>query len=248
MEAEHLDVVADVADHARRGRARDIDDAADEARAAHASREDDDVQTTLLSSSTRQACVRGPARSCSRVEVLHRVHVVGEVGHHDGDDLQAERGAVRAEAVGAARPVERREGVGRRKAERVRRPVEGLDEREAARGRGGEQRAEIVRHDAGNVGVDDEDAAELDACQACLHRRSLTPARVGDDLGSGVAGRLRSLLVRCHDARASHLEARGEHVAEHRVRERPADATRGMEARLPLRPRERDHDRVMRRH
>ena len=67
VEAEHLDVVADVADHARRGRARDVDDAADEARAAHASREDGDVQTALLSSSTRQACVRGPARSCSRV-------------------------------------------------------------------------------------------------------------------------------------------------------------------------------------
>ena len=67
VEAEHLDVVADVADHARRSRACDIDHAADEARTAHASREDDDVQATLLSSSARQACVRGPARSCSRV-------------------------------------------------------------------------------------------------------------------------------------------------------------------------------------
>ena len=67
VEAEHLDVVADVADHARRSRAGDVDDAADEARAAHASRKDDDVQATLLSSSARQACVRGPARNCSRV-------------------------------------------------------------------------------------------------------------------------------------------------------------------------------------
>ena len=67
VEAEHLDVVAYVADHARHGRARDVDYAADEARAAYASREDGDVQTALLSSSTRQACVRGPARSCSRV-------------------------------------------------------------------------------------------------------------------------------------------------------------------------------------
>jgi hypothetical protein len=98
-----------------------------------------------------------------------------------------------------------------------------------------------VRHDAGDVGVDDEDSAKSDPCQACLHRRSLAPARVGDDLGSGVAGRLRRLLVRCHDARASHREARREDVAEHRVRERPADATRGVEARLPLRARERDH-------
>src|SRR5205814_10732453 len=67
VEAEHLDVVADVADHARNSRTCDVDDAADEARTAHASRQDSDVQATLLSSSSRQACVRGPTRSCSRV-------------------------------------------------------------------------------------------------------------------------------------------------------------------------------------
>jgi len=68
MEPEHLDVVAHVADHAGGGCAGDVDDTADEARAPHASRQHDDVQaTTLLSSSARHACVRGPARNCSRV-------------------------------------------------------------------------------------------------------------------------------------------------------------------------------------
>ena len=67
VEPEHLDVVADVADHARHSSVRDPDDAADEARATDPSRKDRDVQATLLSSSVRQACVRGPTRNCSRV-------------------------------------------------------------------------------------------------------------------------------------------------------------------------------------
>src|SRR6188472_2913618 len=67
VQAEHLDVVADVPDHGRPRRARDLDDAADEARAADSARQHDDVQTWLPSSSAKQACVRGPARSCSRV-------------------------------------------------------------------------------------------------------------------------------------------------------------------------------------
>ena len=243
MQAEHLDVVADVADHARRGRACDIDDAADEARAADASREDDDVQATLLSSS-REASLRARADpQLQPREVLHRVDVVGEVGHRDRDGLEAERLGTRAEAIGATRAVERRERVGRRQAERVRRPVEGLDEREAARGRRGEQRPEIVRHDARDVGVDDEDAARLDALEGRLHRRALAAARVGDRLGAGLPSRLRCLLVRCHDARAAHHDARGEHVAEHRVRERAAHPSRGVEPRLALRARKRDHDR-----
>ena len=95
-----------------------VDDAADEARAPDTSREDRDVQATLLSSSSRHACVRGPARIWSRVRSVHRVHVVGEVGNGDGDGLQAQRRGVRAEAVRAALTVERREASRSRKAER----------------------------------------------------------------------------------------------------------------------------------
>ena len=40
VEPEHLDVVTDVANHARHGSVRDVDDAADEARATDPSRED----------------------------------------------------------------------------------------------------------------------------------------------------------------------------------------------------------------
>ena len=79
-----------------------------------------------------------------------------------------------------------------------------------------------MRHDARDVGVDDEDAARLDAFEARLHRRALAAARVGDDLGAGVASRLRALVVRRHDTRAADRDAGGEDVAEHRLRERPA--------------------------
>ena len=99
-----------------------------------------------------------------------------------------------------------------------------------------------MRHDARDVGVDDEDAARLDALQARLHRRALAAARVGDRLGAGLPSRLRGLLVRRHDARAADRDAGGEHVAEHRVRERAADPSRRVEPRLALRARERDHD------
>src|SRR5262249_15179537 len=57
VEAEHLDVVADVADHRRRLCPNDVHDAKDEARPANASRENGDVHAWLLSSSSaaRQA-------------------------------------------------------------------------------------------------------------------------------------------------------------------------------------------------
>src|SRR5205807_8899244 len=67
VKSEHLDVVADIADHCRRSGSCDVLDADDEACAAHASRENDDVQTRLPSSCARHACVRGPARNWSRV-------------------------------------------------------------------------------------------------------------------------------------------------------------------------------------
>ena len=60
MKAENVDVVTDVADDADVLRRRDVDDAADEARTADASREDDDLQGAVPVST---ACVRGPQRS-----------------------------------------------------------------------------------------------------------------------------------------------------------------------------------------
>ena len=83
MQAEHLDVVADVADDVTSAGVGDVDDAADEARPADAAREDDDVHATLLSSSTSAGLrARADAQLQPR-EVLHRVDVVGEVRHRD---------------------------------------------------------------------------------------------------------------------------------------------------------------------
>src|SRR5947209_18865470 len=93
---------------------------------------------------------------------------------------------MRSEAVGAARPVERREDVDSGKAQRVGGPVESLDERDATGGSRSEKRAKVLRHDARDVRVDDEDAAGLDAIQTCLDRRSLAAAGIGNGLGAGV--------------------------------------------------------------
>ena len=107
---------------------------------------------------------------------------------------------MRPEAVGAAGAVQRSERLGRRKAERVRRPVERLDETETT-GRGrSEQRTQVVRHDARNVGVDDEDPARSDVFQGGLHGRALAASRIGDDFGAGFGGCCGALVVGRHDA------------------------------------------------
>jgi hypothetical protein len=63
VQAEHLDVVTDVADHGRRRSAGDADNASDETRTADSSGKDDDLQARLLSNCPMATCVRGPTRS-----------------------------------------------------------------------------------------------------------------------------------------------------------------------------------------
>jgi glyoxylate reductase len=149
---------------------------------------------------------------------------------------------VGAEAVGAARAVERCEHLGRWKAEGIGRAVQSLDEREAGFRRRCEERAEILGHDAGNVGVDHEDAARSGCLETGSHRFSLSAAGIENSLATGVASGSRSILVRRHDAGASDRDAYGKNVTEHRLREGPSHAQRGVQARLPLRPGERNHD------
>ena len=96
--------------------------------------------------------------------------------------------------------VERREQVRRRERERVGRSVGGLDEREPALGQRAEQRQQVARPRAGQVGVDDQHRPGLDAPQRAFDRLSLAARLVG------------------HDDRADRLRGR-EHVLEHRLRE-----------------------------
>src|SRR5438034_4616286 len=66
VQAEHVEIVADVPDDGHLRRAGDVDDAADEACAADASREDGDVHGVSTGRFASASCERGPSRRCSR--------------------------------------------------------------------------------------------------------------------------------------------------------------------------------------
>ena len=99
-----------------------------------------------------------------------------------------------------------------------------------------------MRHDARHIGVDHQNRAGTDIFEDGPYRRALAATRIGDGLCSCLDSSLGSLLVGSHDPRAADRNAGGQHVAEHRLGQRSADATRRMQARLALRARKRDHD------
>ena len=86
VEAEHLDVVADVADDRELARVDHLDEPAQEARAADAARQADDLHAA---SGLDDARVRGPSAAADAVEILDLVDVVGEVRQVDGDGARA---------------------------------------------------------------------------------------------------------------------------------------------------------------
>ena len=85
--------------------------------------------------------------------------------------------ALRVEPLRATRAVERREVVAGRKAERIRRPVGGGDER----GRGLGEQAHVGGDDARKVGVDDDDRP-LHAGERRGDGGALPLSRIGDEL------------------------------------------------------------------
>ena len=127
------------------------------------------------------------ARACPEaepIEILERVDVVGEVRDRSGDDCDALRLGMVAEAGGAAAAVERREERGARERERVRRSVRCLHEPDRAEVGGARERAQVVRDDAGNVRVQDDHDPVVRLLERDLHRRSLAAAGIVDRLGS----------------------------------------------------------------
>ena len=124
----------------------------------------------------------------------------------------------RGEARGAAGAVERLEVGRRREAESVRRPVGSRHQRRSGSGK----RLEIGRSDAREVGVDDDHRA-LHTGELGRDRDSLTAAEVGDP-------------------RRADSATRGEHVLEHRGRERAAHLGRRVQTRLSFPARKRDNE------
>jgi DNA polymerase (family X) len=182
------------------------------------------------------------AAQLQTLEIGERVDVVGEIRDGHGHDLEAEAARVRAKPRSAVRPVERRERIGRRDPERVRRAVERLDERDPSGGRRGEQRAKIVRNDTGQVGVHDQDRAGLGIRERRRHGRPLPLARILGDRRAEVERDCGGLVVGRHDARSTHRHRGRENVAEHRERQRTPGPTGGVQACLALHPGEGNDD------
>ena len=108
-----------------------------------------------------------------------------------------------------------RTGAAAREAERVRPTVLGGDEGNAAERRGTEQRAEVVRRDAGDVRVHDENRVRGEEPDCSGDRAAL--AAPGSSTTSAPASRATpaAVLVRSDDDRAADLRGRGEDVGEH---------------------------------
>ena len=158
----------------------------------------------------------------------------------DGDCACGER----EEALRAPGPVQRLEegGVGER--ERVRRPVRGGRQGDPAGRHRLEERAQIVRLDAREVGVHDEHRADrLEPPERRLDRGALSswdaPEHVNLEFRRHAPGRL---VVR-DDSGGRDRGGRGEHVGEHREAERDARLRRRRcEAPLALGASERNQD------
>ena len=150
------------------------------------------------------------------VEILAGVDVVGEIRNRCLDRFQPELLDRPLEALRAARAVQRLEELRAGQAQRVRPSVWRRDERNPGRRRRRDQRAQVVRDDARDVGVHHDDGVGRKEPDGSRDSRTLAAARVVDDLGAGLAGDAAAVLVSGHDDRAAHLSGRFEHVREHR--------------------------------
>jgi DNA polymerase (family X) len=175
-------------------------------------------------------------------QVVDRVDVVREVRRDDGDRLQAQALRVRAKPRRAVGPVERRKDFRCGEAQGVRRAVEGLDEGDSSSRRRREECTQVVRHDARDIGVDDQGRPRPETGEGGLHRGALAAARIVDHVRARLAGERGSIGVRRDDPWLADREGGREHVAEHRKRELAPQAARGMQPRLALDARERNHD------
>ncbi len=195
VQAEHLEVVADVADDGQLPGREHVVEAGRELGAADAAGEEDDVHAGRLACS-RSATVSTSSRRPASSEVV---------------DGEPEGYRVRPEPGGAAGAVERREHGGRREAERVRGAVGGRHDGERTCLRRGGERLQVGGLHARQIGVDDETDA-LHRSEPGLDGSTLAATRVGHDLdtelirdrdGRGVVGDEQHAVGRAATAAAS---------------------------------------------
>ena len=140
VEAEDLDVVADVADDRQLARVDRLGQGEREPGAAEPAGENDDSHRGgRYAAPSSAAAVRGAEPAFEPLEVGERVDVVGQVRNRREHRGHAEPLGPREEPLRAVLAVERREQVRRGERERVGRSVGRLDERDPALGQRAEQ-------------------------------------------------------------------------------------------------------------
>jgi DNA polymerase (family X) len=149
------------------------------------------------------------------LQVVGRVDVVRKVRHGNDDRFEAEVSSGALEALRAARSVQRLEEVRGGQAERVGPAVLGRDEGDAAEGRCSEQRAEVVRRNAGDVCVHDEDRVRGEEADRSCNGVALAAAGIIHYLCPGLPCNPAAVVVGGDDHRAADLRGRSQDVREH---------------------------------
>ena len=239
MQAEHLDVVPDVAYDGYVVCFDDSHDPAQEPRAADAAGEHGHLHAAApVRSVVRTRRVRGPSRVGEPLQVGDRVHVIHEIRR-----VHLPRGPERREARRAAGAVDGSEEDGRGERECVRRSVGGGCEGEPVVRNGAREREQVACCGARQVGVHDQerpDASGRQRCglEPCAHRRALAATGIAHERRVSRHG-LCLGLGRPDDEGRPDCSAGGEHVAEHRATRAAVRALRGSRPSrlLPFAPR-----------
>ena len=194
VQAEHLEVVADVAHHGE-ARPEDVVETARELCASDAAREADDLHRAIASTSARvRAPPRGPSPSRS-ASVSTSATRFGSASSSKSRPSSSTCARKRARAV---RPVERPEDLGVRQSQSVRPSVGRRDERDPAEPRRHGEGGEVGRAHAREIRVDDQ-ADAVDALERGCDRRALALAGVVDRGRAELAGDEAAGGVRRHD-------------------------------------------------
>ncbi|CAN5202605.1 hypothetical protein BH18ACT12_BH18ACT12_11170 [soil metagenome] len=157
-----------------------------------------------------------PGAQANTIEIVGSVDIVRKVRHGNDDCFEPEVSCGALEALRAPRSVQRLEEVRGRQAEGIRASVLGRNEGDAAERRRGEQRAKVMRRDAGHVRVHDQERVCGKESDRSRDRVALAATRFLHHFGTCFHGDPSAVLVRGHHDCAADLCGRGENVREHR--------------------------------
>ena len=177
------------------------------------------------------------------IQILGSVDVVHEIRDRDCNGLEPEVARRALEALRTAWPVKRVEDIRVREAQRVRPTVGRCDEGDPAERRRREQRLQVVRHHAWDVGVDDHDGVDLDQSERGRNCRALPAAWIVHKSRANGFREPAAVVVARHDDGLADGRRRCEHVGKHGEDDRSVRVhAHAGQALLPCQPAERHDD------